>query len=127
MACSDRSIVVLFSPLFAHSPPKLLHKWRVDIDRTLGDLHSILEVAGNKAKPLCLHHPLFRDFLLDKDKCQEPELWVDEQQAYQMLVDSCLQLLLIYLKKDICEVNAPCMLAATIKRSRVEQFLLLEL
>lgn len=121
------SIVVLFSPLSAHSLPKLLHKSKVDIDQTLEDLHSILEVPGDKAKPLRLHHPSFRDFLLDKDRCQEPELWVDEQQAHQMLVDSCLQLLSIYLKKDICEVNAPGMLAARIKSSQVEQFLFPEL
>lgn len=94
-----------------------------DVDQTLEDLHSIIYFPKDNSHPLRLHHPSFRDFLLNNARCKDPNFGVDEKQAHQTLADSCLQLLSTSLKQDVCEVNSPGILAANIDDNRVEQSL----
>jgi hypothetical protein len=61
------SIVILLSPLSASLLSRLLHLPIEDINRTFEDLHAILDIPKDFTRPLCLHHPSFRDFLLNKD------------------------------------------------------------
>ncbi|KAF1815699.1 hypothetical protein P152DRAFT_505529 [Eremomyces bilateralis CBS 781.70] len=117
------SIALLFSPLSASSLGKLLNVTKQKIDRILKDLHAILDIPKGDIYPLRLHHPSFRDYLLNKARCKDPEFWVDEKQAYQVLTDSCIRLMSTSLKQDICCVDAPGMLVANVERSRVEQSL----
>ena len=117
------SIAVLFSPLSAYSLSRLLCFTKKDIDQTLEDLHSVLDIPKDQKRPLCLHHPSFRDFLLDKNRCGDSNFWVDEKQAHWMLADSCIQLMSTSLKQDICGVDSPGRLAADVERSQVEQYL----
>jgi hypothetical protein len=114
------SIVVLFSPLSADPLSRLLH---VDIDQTLEDLHSILDIPEDRTRPLRLHHPSFRDFLLSKDRCTESNFWVDEKQAHRTLADRCIRLMSAALKQDICGLSAPGILITDIERNQVEQCL----
>jgi len=65
------SLVVLLSPLSTSSLSRLLQLPREDIDSTFNDLHAILDIPEDLTRPLCLHHPSFRDFLLNKDRCRE--------------------------------------------------------
>ena len=60
------SIVILFSPLSADSLSMLLHATKEDVDQTLEDLHAILDIPEDRTRLIRLHHPSFRDFLLDK-------------------------------------------------------------
>jgi hypothetical protein len=120
------SIVVLFSPLSADSLSRLPHLTKRKVNQVLKDLHAILDIPKNQSDPLRLHHPSFRDFLLDEDRCGDPKFWVDEKQAHRTLADSCIQLMSASLKQDICSVGAPGMLVTDIERSRVEQCLLPE-
>ncbi|KAF1816978.1 hypothetical protein P152DRAFT_445135 [Eremomyces bilateralis CBS 781.70] len=116
------SIVVLFSQLSASSLHRLLNT-KQKIDEVLKDLYAILDVPKVNIYPLRLHHPSFRDFLLDKKRCRDPNFWVDEKEAHQVLTNSCIQLMSSSLKQDICCVDAPGMLIANVERSRVEQSL----
>jgi hypothetical protein len=59
--------MVLFSPLSTDSLSRILQKQ--DIEQTLEDLHAILDILKNIGWPLRLHHPLFHDFLLNKERC----------------------------------------------------------
>jgi isoleucyl-tRNA synthetase len=120
------SVVILSSPLSPHSLSKLLHVSKEEVDQTLDNLHAILEVTKDQTRPLRLHHPSFRDFLLDMDRCYDSNFWVDEKQAHQRLTDSCIQLLSTSLKEDICGVTIPGTLVADVESSRVEQYLPLE-
>jgi hypothetical protein len=120
------SIVVLFSPLPADSLSRLPHLTKRKVNQVLKDLHAILDIPKDQSNPLRLHHPSFRDFLLDKYRCGDPKFWVDEKQAHQALADSCIQLMSASLKQDICSVGAPGMLVTDIERSQVEQCLLPE-
>ena len=65
------SIVVLLSPLSTSLLSRLLHLPREDINRTFEDLYTILDIPEDPTHPLRLHHPSFRDFLLNKDRCKE--------------------------------------------------------
>ena len=114
------SLAILFSPLSACSLSKLLKE---DINQTLEDLHSILDIPKDQNGSLRLHHPSFRDFLLNNDRCKNPNLWVDEKQAHQALADSCIQLMSTSLKQDICGLNTPGVLVSDVESSRVQRSL----
>jgi hypothetical protein len=117
------SIVVLLSPLSTHSLSTLLHISEDDIDETLEDLHAILDIPKDQIRPLLLHHPSFRDFLLNKDRCNDPKFWVDERRAHQTLTDDCIRLMSNSLKQDVCRQGAAGTLVADVGSSQIEQCL----
>lgn len=95
------AIVTLFNPLSADALARLLKKPKREVQQTLNDLHSVLEVPENNAYPICLLHPSSCDFLT-KEICQDPQLWVDEKQVHWDLAKGCLRLMSDSLKKNIC-------------------------
>jgi hypothetical protein len=115
------SIVVLLSPLSASSLSRLLHLPKENINRTFEDLHAILDIPNDPTRQLRLHHPSFRDFLLNKDRCED--FWVDEKQAHRILATSCIQLMSQTLKKDICGMHAPGSQASQVESSRLQKCL----
>jgi hypothetical protein len=121
------NIVVLFSTLSAYSLSKLLCVPSEEINQTVEDLHSILDVPKDQTRPLHLHHPSFRDFLLDKERCKDPNFWVDKQQTHQALTNDCIKLMSTSLKQDICGLGAPGILVADVTNNQLEQCLPLEL
>lgn len=121
------SLVVLSAQLSVHSLNRLLNLKNVDIGQTLLDLHAILAIPKNQAQPLRLHHPTFRDFLLDKNRCTEIDFCIDKKQAHQRLAEDCIQLMSACLKRDICHVGAVDTLAADVQHHHIEQCIPLEL
>ena len=117
------SIVILLSPLSVHSLSKLLDLQREDVDDSLDNLHAIMDIPKDQTRPLRLHHPSFRDFLLHKDRCSDSNFWVDEKQAHQTLAACCIQLMSTSLKEDICGVTISGTLVTDVESSRVEQYL----
>ena len=65
------TIVALYSPLSVNSLCGLLHLPKGAIERGLADLHAVLDIPTNTNRPLRLHHPSFRDFLIDKERCSD--------------------------------------------------------
>jgi hypothetical protein len=120
------SLAVLFSPLSASSLSRLLCITKDDINQTLEDLHSVLGVPKDQNQPIRLHHPSFRDFLLNENRCSDSNFQVNETQAHQTLASNCIQLMCISLKQDVCRQEAPGTLVADIENSRIEQCLPLE-
>ncbi len=116
-------IVILSSPLSASSISRLLHVTIQQVVQTLNDLHAILDIPEDQTCPLRLHHPSFRDFLLDKERCSDSNFQVDEKQAHRTLAASCIQLMSTSLKQDVCRQQAPGTLVADIESSRIEQCL----
>jgi hypothetical protein len=106
------SIVTLFSPLSTQSLSKLVNTSREEVNQTLDDLHAILDIPKDQTCPLRLHHPSFRDFLLNKKRCGDLNFYVDEKRAHQMLAENCAQLLSNSIKQDICGQEAPGILVA---------------
>jgi hypothetical protein len=117
------SIVVLLSPLSTHSLSRLLDTPKNEVDQTLEDLHSILDIPTNQTQPLRLHHPSFRDFLLDRERYGDSNFWVDAKQTHQKLAQCCIRLMSDSLKQDICNTSSPSALVVDIESTRVEQCL----
>jgi hypothetical protein len=117
------SVVALFSPLSVDSLSRLLVTPKQRVDRMLKDLHAILDIPNDHTRPLRLHHPSFRDFVLDKNRCGDSNFWVEEKQAHRTLAGSCIQLMSTSLKQDICGVDSPGRLATDVESSRVKQCL----
>ncbi|KAL5312971.1 hypothetical protein ACEPPN_019397 [Leptodophora sp. 'Broadleaf-Isolate-01'] len=115
-------IVLLFSPLPAKSLANLLNLQVECIFQTLDGLHSILDIQENPTRPLRLHHPSFRDFLLTKDRCSK-HFYVDERRSHRLLTADCIQLMSQTLKKDICGMHAPGTQASQVGYSRLQECL----
>jgi hypothetical protein len=120
------SIVAILSPLPVKSLSRLLLIAIQRVDRMLKDLHAILDIPADQTQSLRLHHPSFRDFLFDRERCEDSNFWIDAKQAHQMLANSCIRLLTASLKQDICGVHIPGALVADVGGDRVEQCLLPE-
>jgi hypothetical protein len=115
-------IILLFSPLPALSLARLLNVQGESVFQTLDGLHSILDIPKDASRPLRLHHPSFRDFLLDKDRCNK-HFYIDKRQLHQVLATGCIQLMSQTLKKDVCEMHAPGSQASQVKSSWIEKCL----
>jgi hypothetical protein len=101
------AIAILFSPLSVVSLAQLLRIAQDDVDDRLHDLHSILDIPQDRARSIRLHHPSFRDFLLNKDRCGHPHFYVDAKKAHEALADHCMQLMSDKLKRNMCGLDAP--------------------
>jgi hypothetical protein len=114
------SIVILFSPLSVDALARLLCISKQDVDQTLEDLHAILNIPEDRTRPLLLHHPSFRDFLLNEERCSDPKFQVDSRQAHQTLANHCIRLMSTSLKQDICDLKAPGILMTNVKSTQVQ-------
>ncbi|CAN9137931.1 unnamed protein product [Alternaria sp. RS040] len=83
------SLVVIKSPLTVRSLGGLLDMTEEDIRSILEDLHAILDVPADEMRPLRIHHPSLRDFLLDKSRCTDADFWVDKVQIHTALTSRC--------------------------------------
>ncbi|PVH71132.1 hypothetical protein DL98DRAFT_577528 [Cadophora sp. DSE1049] len=116
------SIAILLSPLSVNSLSIILDEESVGV--AIKDLHAIIDIPKDQNQQLRLHHPSFRDFLLNKHRCGD--FWVDEMQAHQILAARCIQLMSRKLRKDICEMHAPGSQASQVESSRIQKYLLPE-
>jgi hypothetical protein len=115
------SIVVLFSTLSVGSLSTILNEKLVG--SVIRDLHAIIDIPKDQNQHLRLHHPSFRDFLLDQNRCIDLNFWVDEKLAHQKLMEHCIQLMSASLKNNICSAITPGTFTTEIERSRVDQAL----
>lgn len=117
------SVVALFSPLSVTSLSRLLGTSKQRVDQILKDLHAILDIPKHHDRPLNLHHPSFRDFLLNKNRCSHSNFWVNEKFAHQTLANRCIQLMSSFLTKDVCGVTLPGTPVTSIERCQIDQCL----
>jgi hypothetical protein len=115
------SIVILSSPLSASSISKLLDVTTRQVAQTVNHLHAILNIPEDQTCPLRLHHPSFRDFLLNKERCSDSRFQVDKKQAHQTLAYNCIRLMSNSFSQDVWGQEAPGTLVADIESSRIEQ------
>ncbi|KAF2827163.1 hypothetical protein CC86DRAFT_289982, partial [Ophiobolus disseminans] len=110
------TIAVLLSTLPAWSLSKLLQVADEDVEQSLDDLHAILDIPDHPQQPLRLHHPSFRDFLLNKERCCNDNFWVDKRGTHKKLASRCLKLLSgpSGLCQDMCNLVSPGVLRSEI-------------
>ncbi len=116
------SIVLLFSSLSADSLATLLNLPGNELRKTLENLHSILEVPAEQARPVRLHHPSFRDFFLDTKRCTDRQLQVDGNRIHWALANSCIRIMFNKLKIDICYLCRPGALASEVDENKIEKY-----
>ncbi|KNG46890.1 putative WD-repeat protein [Stemphylium lycopersici] len=113
------SIVALFSPLSAQSLDQLLDVAE-GVRTTLEDLHAILDIPNNQSRPLRLHHPSFRDFLLDQKRCGD-RFYVNEKSTHENLARRCLEFMSApgSLRQDMCNLSDPGVLRTEIDEETI--------
>jgi len=117
------TIVLLHSPLTVQALGILLGISNKDILQSLENLHSVLDIHRDDTQPLRIHHPSFRDFLLDKERCTDVDFWVNDKQAHQALTDHCLRVMSSSLKQDICAVENSGTLVKDIENEKIQRSL----
>jgi hypothetical protein len=120
-------IILLFSPLSATSLARLLRNPEEKVRTLLDRLHSILYIPKDPSLPVRLHHPSFRDFLLNRQRCHDLLIWVDERKAHEALANRCIQLMSEELKRNICGLATPDAEAIKIPLDKIEYCLPTEL
>jgi len=108
------AIVILFSPLPAPSLARMLHMPEQNVGAMLGGLHSILDIPKDPTRPVRLHHPSLRDFLLNSQRCYDRHFWVDEKKAHKALANHCMRLMSKKLQRDINGLRDPGARAAQV-------------
>ena len=101
------SIVSLFSSLSVKSLAALLVETPESLEHTLGDLWSVLNVPQTANDTISLIHPSFRDFLLDRQRCDDLDFQVDSAEAHLVLFKHSLSLMVSSLRRDICDLRLP--------------------
>lgn len=117
------SIVVLFAPLSVESLAKLLAMPKPRVERMMKDLHAILDIPSQQRRPIRLHHPSFRDFLLDKGRCRDLNFWVEEKEAHRFLAERCVQLMSSSIKQDLHDCEARGVNPANMEMSSIAKHL----
>ncbi|KAF2403396.1 hypothetical protein EJ06DRAFT_571604, partial [Trichodelitschia bisporula] len=110
-------IVILFNSLSIPSLSRLLDQ---NAGQALGDLHAILDIPKEPDDALRLHHPSFRDFLLDSKRSGDTGFWVDEKQAHQALATKCIQVMSDFLTQDMLGIGRPGVLKTEVDSHEVE-------
>ncbi|KAF1955654.1 hypothetical protein CC80DRAFT_549348 [Byssothecium circinans] len=92
-----------------------------EVRQALADLHAILNILEDPAQPLRLHHPSFRDFLLDKKRCDDDSFGVNGGSTHKKLASRCLELMSApnSLQQDMCRLSEPGMLGREMDGSRI--------
>lgn len=98
-------IVVLRSALSMTSLAALLNRSTTDVQDTLAKFHTIFRISARTSDPIHLHHPTFRDFLLDKDRCSGLSLWADEKRMHGALADSCIEYMSKALESYVSDID----------------------
>jgi len=115
------AIVLLQSPLSASSLARLLRVPAEDVHRTLYELHSIVDVPQDQNQPVRLHHPSFRDFLLNRKRCGDNSFWVDKSSTHEKLARCCLNLMTARLRQDMCNFSDPGVLRREIDEETINR------
>jgi hypothetical protein len=116
-------IVISFDLLSMDLLSRLLSVEQRQIDSVLRHLHSVLGISEKETSPIRVLHPSFRDFLLDKRRCQDTRFWIDTRKAHENLYTRCMLLMSTSLKRDICGLKNPGEIASKVKSSILTQCL----
>lgn len=116
------SIVVLTSPLSIQALSLLLDISARQTSQIVRSLAAILYIPEEQDSELRLHHPSFRDFLLNATRCTDERLQVDEKEAHGLLLKKCLHLLSSgVLRENICGVDSPGALLTEVAEDQIQQ------
>ena len=97
------AVVVAFNPLSREQIAKILGIHPSLITTTLRHLHSVLLVPNEDSKEIRVFHKSFPDFLQDRDRCSDPNFFIDSPTHHGHIALDCLELLK-KLKPNPCDL-----------------------
>jgi len=102
------TLVVLEVPLTVQALGGLLNVGKEAIERTVQDLHAILDIPEDDHQMLRLHHPSLREFLLDRSRCTDVNFCTDEAKAHGVLASRCIERMTRFIQQgtEAC-INGP--------------------
>jgi hypothetical protein len=98
--------ILLFDPLDPENLEVLLGLRANTVRMTLQHLHSIVIVPDSGGGPVRLIHPSSHDFLVDDNRCNDANFFVDARLQHTLLAECCLQVLQ-GLSPDMCKIGDP--------------------
>ena len=101
------AVLLAFNPLSMKSLSDLLYDFDTpfDISTALGSLHSLLLVPDGIEDSIRVFHKSFPDFLMDPNRCQDTQFFVDPSVHHTEILLSCLSLMETKLKRNICNLD----------------------
>ncbi|KAJ6087603.1 hypothetical protein N7467_006517 [Penicillium canescens] len=114
------TLAVLLSPLSKSSLGVLLNISQELVHETLDYCHSILDLPPDKNTPLKIHHPSFRDFLLNSKRCLKRNFWVCEKEAHRLVFQCCVDVVCKSLTPNMSKKQAP---GTTVSEASADEFL----
>ena len=117
------SIVTLFDVLSVTALGDLLSLGGRAIEDILDSLGSVLNIPSDTKEPIQLLHPSFRDFLLDKARCEDNRFHVRKETVHTYLAIRCQDVLRENLRKDICNLESPDFSPQEISKHILDHFL----
>lgn len=118
------SLVVLFAPLAFDPLARLIDQSvaKENLSDTLVLFESILDVPEDRLRPIRLHHPSFREFLLTAERCNDLSFRVDECHAHMAIHKRSIDLMLEYFRKDdVCDLRNPGALLCDLNPNDLQQ------
>ncbi|KXX73153.1 Vegetative incompatibility protein HET-E-1 [Madurella mycetomatis] len=117
------TIVLLAEPLPIRPLARLLSIPEQAVIRRLEPLHSVLSVPASPTSPVRMFHLSFHDFLVDPNKQDTNPFWIDKAATNEKIAINCLELLSVYLKKDICDLRMLGTARADVESSIIDSHL----
>ena len=99
------ALVVSLSALSISAISHLTELSEDEITDILDPLHSILEISDKHEGTIKLHHPSFRDFLVNSERCTDSRFLIDESQNHADLASGCIKIMSTDLMRDICNLR----------------------
>ena len=101
------AIVLVFNPLSINSLSHLLQNCGTPhrISSTLRPLHSLLLIPEDMKNPVRTFHKSFPDFLMDSERCTDPQFFIDSSIHHREITLSCLHVMKEKLRKNICVLD----------------------
>lgn len=74
------------------------------IQTSLRPFHALLRIPNDASIPIKIYHKSFPDYILDQNRCPNPQIHINSVTYDRMLAEDCLRLMNGTLKKNICSL-----------------------
>ncbi|KAI1659762.1 WD40 repeat-like protein, partial [Daldinia decipiens] len=91
------------------------------IEECLQSIRSIVDIPKKHELPISLVHLSFREFLLDKQRCERTGFFVEPSTVHFHLFERCLEIMSQHLHMDMCDLRKPGILSIEIPPDSVQK------
>ncbi|KAI1453174.1 WD40 repeat-like protein [Annulohypoxylon moriforme] len=119
-----RVMVILLKPLPVRSLVEFTKSISLDdVQRNLSNLRSVVDLPKDPEIPASLVHLSFREFLLNKQRCERTGFLVEPSLVHFSLFKRCLEIMSRDLQMDMCNFQKPGVLSSEIPPGLVQGYI----